>query len=99
MLSLAWKDSSIFVRRLTCQLLKQVIWNNHDGRWDVDRLPNEKKLSNGQATRRAQVSLIRDPMRRTRHQRKERNVEKIEGRSKNDRKILMLEVQHACHVC
>ena len=53
-----------------------------------------KKISSGQATRRAQVSLMRDPMRRTRDQRKERKVEKTEGRSRNDRKILMLDVLH-----
>ena len=45
------------------------------------------------------IFVTRDPMKRTRYQRKERKVEKTEGRSRNDRKILMLEVQHARYVC
>ena len=37
-------------------------------------------------------------MGRTRYQRKEREVEKIEGISRNDHKILMLEALHARYV-
>ena len=91
----------------------QSFWNNRDEEADesmscyfcwVDTPSTlsdyqSKKTSNDQATHRAQISSIRDPMRRTRYQGKERKVEKTEGRSRNDRKILMLEVLHARHVC